>query len=272
VRDEISDRILASFEAITELQKRLQSGSLLKDYEFQPPVMVSHAKDHATDRDRLQRYASNVIGARIQQVRISFIMKTWFFIKLYLDSLENDNPFALPFAARAQIETFALVKDTLFIVSRHKGSHAKDFVTRVVLVDEALVKAMYGTRSEQIKDLLEQLGPSKLRAMSAEDRETMQARQIMARIERVRKISEYKDILTDYERICEYVHPNYAQNNLLLVPSKTDRRLIRLSCTDPLALRNALAATIRPMALSANGTVDAFEKLDDPFPGSISGS
>jgi hypothetical protein len=49
----------------------------------------------------------------IQFLALSF-MKTWLFIDEYLTGLSNDNPYALIFTARAQMEAFAVVDTTRF--------------------------------------------------------------------------------------------------------------------------------------------------------------
>lgn len=237
------------------------------EYDFMPPAMVSHAKDYAADLSRLKRYARLVIQARVLQLLSTTFMKTWFLLDLFVNGLERANPFAPLFAARSQMELFAVVFETINTVRTNSGDHDADFVARVQRIDEVLLNATYGTRSIAVPELLRKLRPSKVRDVRDDDFETLQARNILTRITKVAKSPNYGTFLADYERLCEYLHPNMAQNMLLMAPSKRDSRFIKLSRIDPLVMQTAVTASAIPMSQAARGAIAIFDDLMPPFSG-----
>ncbi len=238
-------------------------------WEFMPPTPISHVREYASDRKRLWRYADKIIGARIEQFRESSYLKTWFFLDLYLYGRASGNPFALPFAARAQLETYAYVHDTVCIIQQNAGNQPENYLERVATVDNELIRAMHGTRSERMLDIVATVGARDVRPLLGDGRETEAVRNIRSRMEKASKTSPYREIVSDYEHVSAYVHSSYQQDEILMVPSATgDGRFSRLSRTHNLPLEALTRATARAMAIAARSTIDEFANLDPPFPAS----
>lgn len=219
------------------------------------PPFGSNVPDLASDPTRLRSYAEKVINGRIVLLLLLSYTKTWFFLDIYLDGLTKKNPFALVFSTRAQIEVLALVSDALSIVRHNAGHHPKNFARRAQEVDEALITAFYGTRDERVINLVEQYGASKLRPARGRDFEVLNARNIMTRIEKLAKNGEYESLIADYYRLCDYLHPNFGQNVILIRPSAKNPKLMTVSRTDPGIMETALDRTLGPMTLAARSTV-----------------
>jgi len=152
---------------ISSLRKTYQKlNASPAEYDFMQPAMISHAKDYANDMARLKKYAGSVINARIMQMLSSTFMKTWFSLDQYSYGVEKGNPYALLQSTRFQMECFALVYSTIAVVRANSGNYTSGFFKRVVAVDEALVNATYGTRSEDVLKVFEELSPSRLRAVT----------------------------------------------------------------------------------------------------------
>jgi hypothetical protein len=238
-----------------------------EEYEFMPPSLASHVTDYEQDRQRLRRYAGQAIGARVAQFLGTNLMKTHFFLQTYLSGVDSRNPYTSLMAARAQIETLAVVWDVVRILKENGGDHEDKYVDRVKLIDSELILGTYGGRSEVVRGLIRELRLSKLRPNREEDYKLFEARNILTRIDRLSaKDKDYKNCREDYDRLCEYLHPNMAQNIILLVPSRLNDKFQRLSRTDEAVMARALAASAAPMNKAASQTVKILEtQLEPPF-------
>jgi len=237
------------------------------EYDFQLPTLVSHAPDYAHDLARLRRYAREVVNGRIMQLLAVTFMKSWFLVDLYLMGLERRNPYSLFLATRTQMEIFAVTWDTAETIRQNAGDEGDRFAERVKTIDEALINATYGTRSALILDLLPKLEASKLRATRDEDVQTWKARNVLTRLDRLSKSKGYGDCKADYERICEYLHPNIGQNIVLVVSSTKKKQWVKACRTDREPLKRAIRATARPMDQASKGTVQMLASLHPPFAG-----
>lgn len=236
-----------------------------QEFDFMPPVLVSHAKAYAGEPERLRRYAKQVISARIMILLSSSRMTTQSLLEIYQFGLEKKRPFPLLLVARAQMELYAVVADTIRIIRENSGEHSERFVERVHSVDSALITASFGTRSGVIKDILGAQSLSRVRPMSASDEEALNSKNVLTRLQKLAKLGVYKDCLEDYERLCEFVHPNWGMNMMHLVPSPLDPRLLRFSRSSEDPFSRAVSASADALLRSARGTVDAFNDLVAPF-------
>jgi hypothetical protein len=245
------------------LHARLKTGR--QEYDFMPPVMVSHVPEYQKDKQRLRRYAAQVISARVMLLLASTRMTTQGLLDSFLVGVDSKSPFSVLLAARAQLELLAVVVDTIRIIQENAGEHEHGFVARVQRVDNALITATYGTRSSFMKQLIPKMKVSRHRDPTAEDLEVLTSRNVITRLEKLAKSGRYPSCKEDYERLCEYVHPNWGMNMLYLVPSPLDQRLVRLSLTSSDPFERALLVSAQPMERAAAATVSAFDGLEPPF-------
>jgi hypothetical protein len=236
-----------------------------QEYDFVLPSLVSHADDYAPDKKRLERYASDVICARMMQLMAVASMKTQHFLAAYVGGYHSSNPFALFMAARASLEAFAVVWDTMQTVKKNAGSDAPHFAERVKTVDVALINATYGTRSDVIKEVFPKIRASRLRDVTTTDLVAIEAKNVLSRLDRLAKSPDYPDCRSDYDCLCEYLHPNIGQNLILTWPSPSHPKLSRVSVRSDQAMEVAVNVSLRPMEQSARGTRAVFQALQPPF-------
>jgi hypothetical protein len=247
--------------AIRDLGTRLKSSR--EEYEFKMPALVSHAQDYASDRPRLKRYAGQVIGARAMQFYGTNLMKTHFFIEMYLNGIEQRNPYSVLMAARSQIEVAAVVWDIVRIFKENAGDHEDRYLERVIRIDTELITATYGTRSDKVKELLPTMKLSRLRNTTINDMKTFEARNILTRVERLSKSERYEECREDYERLCEYLHPNLGQNLILLVNAEKSG-YAKLTRIDPMVMSLALSASASAMNRASTLTEMLLQKEFGP--------
>lgn len=130
------------FASLSILARRYAEGR--QEYDFVMLVLISHARDYATDPDRLRRYAATTVSARIMQFLSACFMKMQLFLEGYLDAVRTQNPFVVIMCARTALEAYATVYDALGVVSREAGLEPTGFAERVRRADEALINATWG--------------------------------------------------------------------------------------------------------------------------------
>jgi hypothetical protein len=236
-----------------------------QDYDFQPPVLVSHALDYATQPERLRRYAQQTVNARIMVLLASSTMTTQALLQTYLLGEQSRAAFPMLLATRSQLELFAVVVDAIRTVKANAGQHDKNFANRVHAVDEALINATFGTRSSVLKDVMTKAGLSRLRSTNEKDFEALTSKNILTRLEKLAKSGFYPECKDDYERLCEYVHPNWGMNMLHVVKSPVNEKLLRFSLTSSEPFERALVVSALPMHRAALGTLSGFDGLEPPF-------
>jgi hypothetical protein len=133
------------------------------------------------------------------------------------------------FAARALVEVYAVTADVYSTIRKNAGDEIEGFIARVKEIDETLIKATYGTRSELLKGLFTELELSKLREVIDADMKVLSAKNILTRIDRASQSDEYPECRSDYDRLSEYVHPNTGQNMIIAWPSPRHPEWLRLS-------------------------------------------
>jgi hypothetical protein len=250
--------------ALRTLLSELETGP--QEYDFQPPALVSHVEAYKNDIPRLRKYATQVIGARIMLLLASTRLTTQALLQTFFLGVDNKNPFPMLLAARSQLELLSVVADTLRTIRDNSGGHEKGFASRVRLVDNALITATFGTRSSLLKGFLPKVAPTPLRTiLTPTDIDVLGARNVLTRLEKLAKSGSYPDCMQDYERLCEYVHPNWGMNMLHLVPSPLGTRFSRLSLVSPDPFERAMLASVAAMHRSATATSTAFHDLPPPF-------
>lgn len=112
---------------------------------------------------------------------------------------------------------------------------------------------------------MSELGISRLREATSADLTVLTAKNVLTRLEKLSKSGAYSECLEDYERLCEYVHPNYGMNTLYVVASPISDKLLRFSLKSREPFERALSASAPIMARAARGTLAAFDDLHPPF-------
>jgi hypothetical protein len=248
---------------IRDLFNKLASGR--QEYDFQLTALISHAQDYADKPDRIRHYGRQVISARIMTLLASTRMTTQALLQTFLLGVDAQAPFAMLLPSRGQLELFSVVADVMRIIRENAGEQEADFAERVGKVDQALINATFGTRSSVLKGLLSEADLSRLRSQVSADLDILSAKNVLTRLEKLSKSGLYPECKEDYDRLCEYVHPNWGMNMLMVVQSPVDSRLLRFSMNSDEPYARAVSACASVMARAATGTLAAFENLQPPF-------
>lgn len=196
---------------------------------------------------------------------ISTRFSTQALLQTYLLGIDAKNRFPMFLAARSQLELFSVVADTARIIRDNSGEHPENFTDRVRAVDEALINATFGTRSPVLQKLMPDLVKSRLRSVTSDDHEVLKSTNILTRLGRVKKNGVYPECIEDYERLCEYVHPNWGMNMLHVVASPINAKWLRLSLTSPEPLKHAITASAQVMGRAARLTTAPLDEIQPPF-------
>ena len=252
----------SDFLSLEILHARYASSQAVYDFQLASPL--SHAEAYGDDNSALRRYAATAVNARIAQLLSAAFMKMFHFIDGYLEAARRENPFVMLMCARGALEAYAVYSDTVGIVRENAGTQDAALFERVKRVDDALIKATYGTRHPLYQTTLATERLSKLREATAADAATATAKNILTYIARLSK-TKYLEAAADYDLLSEFVHPNIGQNSLLLWPAPNPPGFARMDRGSPEGLVLAVRVSARPMERSARGTREAFEGLKPPF-------
>lgn len=192
-------------------------------------------------------------------------MTTQALLQTFLLGVDAKAPFGMLLPSRAQIELFSVVVDVVRIIKENAGEQEENLAERVRKVDQALINATFGARSSVLKGLLAEADLSRLRATVTDDLDILSAKNVLTRLDKLSKSGLYPECKQDYERLCEYVHPNWGMNMLMIVPSPLDARLLRFSLNSGEPHERALAPCAAVMRRAAAGTLAVFENLQPPF-------
>ena len=254
---------LDHIDEIKSLFAELASGP--QEYDFQPPAMVSHAEQYAAQPERLRHYAKQVVCGRIMIFLAFSRMNTQALLHTYLLGVEARNPFPILLAARSQLELLSVVADTKRTIQGHSGEHSENFLGRVRAVDEALIKATFGTRSSVLKDLMPKIELSRLRPVTKDDYGALTSTNVVTWLEKLSKSGAYPECMKDYARLCDYVHPNYGMNMLHVVASPINSTLLRFSLSSQEPFERAVTASASVMIRAARGTLALMDEIQPPF-------
>ena len=73
---------------------------------------------------------------------------------------------------------------------------------------------------------------SRLRSVTPADHEVLTSKNILTRLEKLSKAGTYSECKKDYERLCEYAHPNLGMNMLHVVASPKSNKLSGFSSSN----------------------------------------
>lgn len=253
----------SEIDAIRNLFRKLASGR--QEYDFQPAALVSHVDDYVDNSERLRRYARQIISGRIMILLASTRMTTQALLQTFLLGADAKAPFAMLLPSRAQLELFSVVADVVRVIKENSGEHEENLTERIRRVDQALINATFGTRSSVLKGLLSEADLSRLRSTLLEDMDVLSAKNVLTRLEKLRKSGAYPECKEDYERLCEFVHPNWGMNMLMMIPCPHDQRLLRFSLRSDDPFTRAVSTCAAVMHRAASGTLSAFDGLQPPF-------
>jgi hypothetical protein len=247
---------------ILRLHEDLKGQPSSKDFSL--PTFISHVDAYKNNPVKLKHYAGQVINARLLiQIGLS-LTKTFCFLDQYQYGTTNANPYAMISAARSQIELAAIVWDLTAIIRSNAGPHREQFYQRVRTVDLALINATYGTRSDTMKEVFRTEAGSKLRSVEQSDVITIEAKNVLTRIDRLSNSSPYGDARKHYDNLCEILHPNMSQNTIIMAAHPARESVIRMSRFGK-AIEWARRAAAIPLCESAHLTVEAVQKWKAPF-------
>jgi hypothetical protein len=252
-------------EALGKLREIQETFSTTPTRDLPFCTAVSHVHDYEHDLPHLRRYGDQVITARCYHFAMLSAIKAYWNIQMYFDGVNSGNALALPAAARAQIELFALLWHVNDVVSTNAGLAGPDLAKRMLIVDEALIMALYGTRSEDLTGLYQQIDLSRLRPNTDRDMEVFKAKNILTRIQKTHSGSDYKTCLQDYDRLSELLHPNSPQNLIFLMASPQGENWFRLGLRDPQHVRRAQYQSAHAMVNSSWEILRLSSSFPEPF-------
>lgn len=256
----------ARFQDSTEALRLLHDARARIDrlpptYESDVPVMWSMPTE-PMDKGRLADYAKSVIPQRLIHLTVFAMNKTFHFVNGYLRGIESGNPYVLYSMTRAQIELLAAVYKVASTI-RSVASRPLD-ATTVAEVDRALVGFLYGNRLQIFEGLREKGHvPSDLPRTADED---WTATNIVTLVQRLARDPEFADVKQDYERLCEFLHPNLFSNAVLIEQVPTVSGLsIRIYRSDQMVTSRAVKHTLEMMAAWTDATITLVNSIDWPF-------
>jgi hypothetical protein len=186
---------------------------------YECPVVIPWSRPPGDIRSaRLAEYVRTVIPQRLLQFTVFSLDKTYHFIGGYLVGMKTSNPFALFGMTRCQIELLAAAYTTVSVI-RSLVSSAPD-ESSVSQVDRALVRFLYGNRAGLFAKFAEMDPDSSSIPRTAEKDWT--AVNILTLIDKAAKNPEFETLRIDYDRLCEYLHPNMLSNFSLTEPFLRD--------------------------------------------------
>jgi len=232
---------------------------------FQMHTPISHVPIYAHDEKRLVTYGSEIINNRCFQFIMLSAIKAYWNIQMYLDGVAAGNALQLPAAARAQIELFALVWQVRDVLEVNSGLNKPDLAKRMLAVDEALINALHGTRSDEMNTLYSKVELSKLRGTNQRDMEVFKAKNILTRIEKSEKGSAYKTCSADYDRLSDLLHPNGMQNLIFMIPPSDAKGGFTLDLRSPRHVRRAQKQTVHAVVNASWQILQLTTDFPNPF-------
>ena len=188
--------------------------------------------------------------------------KTHHFIDGYLAGMKTGNPFALFGMTRCQIELLAAAYAPVSVI-RSLVSSAPD-ESSVSQVDRALVRFLYGNRADLFVSFAEIDRDSSSIPPTAEKDWT--AVNILTLIDKAAKNPEFETLRIDYDRLCEYLHPNLLSSFCLTEPFLRDGHTwIRIHRRDEIVTSRAVRTTLGVMAEWTDATIALVNSVDWPF-------
>jgi hypothetical protein len=211
---------------------------------------------------QLDKYAKTVIPERLTQFSVFTFHKTYHFVDGYLRGMKVGNPFVLFGMTRFQIELVGAAYAPVSII-RSLGSSEPD-ETSVSEVDRALVRFLYGNRIDFFGKLSEL--PDCASSLPSTAKQDLMAINILTLIDRAAKDPEFENLRNDYDRLCEYIHPNLHSSFCLTDLFQRDgHSWIRIYRHDKMVRSRAVRTTIEMMAEWTDATIGLVGSLHWPF-------
>jgi hypothetical protein len=212
--------------------------------------------------DRLANFAKTVIPQRLIQFSTFTFNKTYHFVDGYLTGMKTGNPFALFGMTRFQIELLGAAYAPVSIIRSLKSSEPHE--SSVSEVDRALVRFLYGNRADLLSKFAEL--PDYASSIPSTAEKDWMAINIQTLIDRAAEDPEFKTLRTDYDRLCEYIHPNLLSSFCLTDPFVRDEHTwIRIHRKGKIVRTRAVRTTIEMMAEWTDATISLVDSLHWPF-------
>lgn len=213
-------------------------------------------------QERITNYSRSVVPQRIIQLTTFAFAKSYHFVSGYLAGVQIKNPFCLFTMARCQAELLASVYRPISII--RASSTKTPTAEQLAVVDRALVRFLYGNRAEQFELFHENCVDFAEVPQTANEDWT--AINIITLIDKLNKDNEYHGIKQDYERLCEYVHPNLLSNFVLTEPFvKGEKANVRIHRKGEYLMTRCLRETAQRMAAWTDATIRLINSIDWPF-------
>jgi len=176
--------------------------------------------------------------------------------------MKNGNPFVLFGMTRCQIELLAAAYAPVSVIRSLVSSEPDE--SSVSQVDRALVRFLYGNRADLFGKFMEiSRDPAVIPPTAAKD---WTAVNILTLIDKAAKNPEFETLRKDYDRLCEYLHPNQLSNFCLTEPFLRDGHTwIRIHRRNEIVTSRAARTTIEVMAEWTDATMVLVNSVDWPF-------
>jgi hypothetical protein len=203
-----------------------------------------------------------VVPQRILHLTAFAFTKTYHFVSGYLAGVETENPYSLYTMARCQVELLASLYRPISII---RVSSAKEpTADQVCAVDRALVRFLYGNRAQQYDFFYRNCRDFADAPPTANEDWT--AINVLTLIDKLDKDNDYHGVKQDYERLCEFLHPNLLSNFVLTEPFVKDAKTnIRIHRKSEYVMARCLRDTAQRMAAWTDATIQIVNSVDWPF-------
>jgi len=241
------------------------------EYDFQMPVMISHASEEAAEsEERLRRYAGQTVGARIMQFGYLNIYKAVYLTESVFAGKTGRNPYQIASAARSLMEIAAVVTNVWDIINTNRGDQNERLAERVQIIDDTLIQATYGHRSEVLKEFLGKTTLSELRPVEPRDEKVFTAKNVLTRLTKWQDSGTYPECEQDYNTLCEVLHPNAWQNTILMNTSPYGAKFARISRRSLESPMWLLGRACRPVEMSLKVILTSIKETNPPFKSEMS--
>lgn len=252
-------RFSGSNQAVKLLEDaRAYLGGLPNTYES--PLMIPWSSP-PEGSSRLTEYARTVIPQRLIHFSAFAAVKTYHFVDGYLTGIKTGSPFTLFGMTRCQIELLAAAYAPVSMIRSLSSSEAA--ANSVSEVDRALIRFIFGNRADLLSKFAENLDTTTVPATAKDD---WKAVNIQTLIDKAAKNPDFSTLRGDYDRLCEYVHPNLLSNFCLTEPFLRDGHTwIRIHRRGEIVDSRALQLTVEIMAEWTDATINLVNSVNWPF-------
>jgi hypothetical protein len=209
--------------------------------------------------DELRDFAESVIPVRTMWAVALTLNKTFHFVDGYLGAMSTGNPYVLFAMTRAQVELLAAVYRVAETIEA--AAVRSSDPSSVESVDRSLVGFLYGNRRQLFENLSEAgYVPPDVPTTARDD---FEAKNVITLVQRSQRDPRFDGVLTDYERLCEFLHPN-AFGNMALMELLPDHG-VRIHRSGERVMTVAVRNTLSAMTKWTDATISLVNSIKFPF-------